>query len=62
VTPEAERIVDKTLPVFEAMRSLEVITWPVSDWSPERLARDQDEARDNIEVSVCHLEALLELP
>jgi Ser/Thr protein kinase RdoA (MazF antagonist) len=62
VTPEAEPIVDKTLPVFEAMRSLEVITWPVSDWSPERLAEDKEEARDNIEVSVCHLEALLDLP
>jgi Ser/Thr protein kinase RdoA (MazF antagonist) len=59
VAPQAASSLDKSLPVFEAMRSLEVITWPVSDWSPQRLAEDEDEARENVEVSVRHLEALL---
>jgi Ser/Thr protein kinase RdoA (MazF antagonist) len=59
VLPEAEPVIERELPVFEALRSLEVITWPVSAWTPERLAADEDEALDNIEASVAHLATLL---
>lgn len=61
VAPEAASIINETLPVFEAIRCLEVITWPVSDWSPERLSENEVNATENIEVSVRHLEALLAL-
>lgn len=59
VLPEAALILENDLPVFEAMRSLEVMTWPVSDWTPERRAADEDDARENIEASIVHLGELL---
>lgn len=60
VLPQAENAVHEHLHVFEAMRSLEVMTWPVSDWSPERLNEDEDEAIENIELSSRYLETLLQ--
>ncbi|MFM7379025.1 MAG: phosphotransferase enzyme family protein, partial [Erythrobacter sp.] len=36
ILPEASEPLRNELAVFEAMRSLEVMTWPVSDWSEER--------------------------
>jgi hypothetical protein len=59
VLPEAAGVLQTDLAVFEAIRSLEVMTWPVSDWTPERYAEDEDEARENIEASIAHLEQLL---
>lgn len=59
VLPEAASVLTRDLPVFEGMRALEVMTWPVSDWAPERLEEGEDEARGNIEASVAHLDVLL---
>lgn len=59
VLPEAAGVLQEALVVFEAMRSLEVMTWPVSDWTPERYAEEEDEARDNIEASIAQLRNLL---
>jgi Ser/Thr protein kinase RdoA (MazF antagonist) len=58
ILPETEPIISANLDVFTAMRCLEVMTWPVSDWSPERAQEDEDEARENISVCVEYLSNL----
>jgi Ser/Thr protein kinase RdoA (MazF antagonist) len=59
ILPQAAEPLRRELAMFEAMRSLEVMTWPVSDWSSERSEEDEDEAIENIELSCEHLEMLL---
>lgn len=59
ILPQAAEPLRSELPVFEAMRSLEVMTWPVSDWSSARAEEDQEDAIENIELSCEHLERLL---
>ena len=57
--PEAAPVITRNLPVFEAMRALEITIWPVSDGSPGRLAQDLDTARKWLRPAADHLNALL---
>jgi len=59
IMPDAAEPLRQELAVFEAMRSLEVMTWPVSDWCSERAEEDEADAIENIELSCEHLELLL---
>lgn len=59
VLPQTAAILADDLRIFEAMRSLEVMTWPVSDWSEQQFEEDKDDAIENIGLSCEHLETLL---
>ncbi|MEM1309356.1 MAG: phosphotransferase [Cyanobacteria bacterium P01_H01_bin.153] len=56
ILPETEPIISTDLDVFTAMRCLEIMTWPVSDWSPGHTR--EDEASKNISTCVKYLSQL----
>jgi Ser/Thr protein kinase RdoA (MazF antagonist) len=60
VMPDAAEVIQDDLPIFEAMRCLEIITWPVSDWTPERSSNDKAEAKLNTRLACRRLKALLD--
>lgn len=58
ILPETEPIISANLDIFTAMRCLEIMTWPVSDWTPESAQENEEEARENISVCVEYLSNL----
>ena len=60
VMPDAAEVIQDDLPIFEAMRCLEIITWPVSDWTPENSSNDKAEAKLNTRLACRRLKALLD--
>lgn len=53
--PESKKAIANNMSVFTNMRALEIMTWPVSDWTNDYRQANEDKARKNIESCLNYL-------
>ncbi|MGM0601154.1 MAG: phosphotransferase enzyme family protein [Candidatus Rifleibacteriota bacterium] len=54
--PASKKEIENNISVFSNMRALEIMSWPVSDWTNDYRLTNQDKARKVIEASLNYLE------
>ena len=54
--PASKKEIENNISVFSNMRALEIMSWPVSDWTNDYRLANQDKARKVIEASLNYLE------